>query len=113
MGMYGDFDFDIMAVEKERKHALRYMRFLVLPFPGKFLLYGVKIDLFFLKKEYNIEEYTNLIPGIFLACITWIIHGLSLPDRHASLATTMLFKIYVVGREAQGMRLWFFTANGL
>ncbi len=49
--MYGDFDFDIMAAGKEGKHALRYMRFLVLSFPGKFLLYGVKIDLFFLKKD--------------------------------------------------------------
>jgi len=78
--MYGDFDFGIMAVGKERKHASRYMRFLVLPFPGKFLLYGIKIDLFFLKKEYNIEEYTNLITGIFLDCLTWIIHGSSLPQ---------------------------------
>ncbi|GAF86160.1 unnamed protein product, partial [marine sediment metagenome] len=49
--MYGDFDFDIMAAGKERKHALCYMRFLVLAFPGKFFLYGVKIDLFFLKKD--------------------------------------------------------------
>jgi len=27
--------------------------------------------------------------------LTWIIHGSSLPDCHAPLATTMLFKIYV------------------
>jgi hypothetical protein len=57
-GIYGDFDFDIMAVGKERKHALRYMRFLVLPFPGKFLLYGVKIDLFFLEKD-EIRTFGN------------------------------------------------------
>jgi len=94
-GLYGDFDFDIMAVGKECKHVQN--------------LYVLNSH----NKEYNIEEYTNLIPGIFLDCITWIIHGSSLPDFHAALATTMLFKIYVVGCEAQGMRLWFFTANAL
>jgi len=61
----------------------------------------------------KVENNLQLQKLFTLNSSTWIIHGSSLPDCRASLATTMLFKIYVVGCEAQGMRLWFFTANTL
>ncbi len=77
-----------------------------------------KVPLFYFK-VYEIYFHRMLHLGVcpiffyLILYFTWIIHGSSLPDCHAPLATTMLFKIYVVGCEAQGMRLWFFTANAL
>ena len=62
--MYGDFDFDIMAVGKKRKHASRCMWFLVLPFPGKFLLYGVKIELIIPQKE----MFRIILDRIYKSC---------------------------------------------
>lgn len=75
MGNYGDFDFNVMAVGEELRSALLYVRFLVLPFPGKFLLYFIKIDLFFLKKDEirtfgNVEVVVDFrrMAGIFSRC---------------------------------------------
>jgi hypothetical protein len=50
------------------------------------------------KKEIEKEDIKNGACPHFLflpPLLTWIIHGSSLPDCHAPLATTMLFKIYV------------------
>ena len=77
-----------------------------------------KVPLFYFK-VFEVYFHRVLHPGIcpnffyLFLYFTWIIHGSSLPDCHAPLATTMLFKIYVVGCEAHGMRLWFFNANAL
>ena len=78
----------------------------------------LNVPLFYFK-VYEVQFHIMLQPGIcpnfiyLILYFTWIIHGSSLPDCRAPLATTMLFKIFVVGCEAQGMRLWFSTVNAL
>ncbi len=61
-------------------------------------------DISSFQKIQNLKVEKNLqLQKLFtLNSSTWIIHGSSLPDCHALLATTMLFKIYVVGCEATG-----------